>query len=91
MQLFVIFFLANRDSEIFGAWTPPLRMYNWDSVDGSLEFHGGRGWRWCLIGNHPSGTPEDNGPYLICEESIGMFLDAEQPDGVAIVHQQHAV
>ena len=43
---------------------------------------------WCLIGNDPSGKPEDNEPYLICEESIGMIVDVKQPDGVAIVHQQ---
>ena len=43
------------------------------------------------IGNHPSGNPEDDKPYLICNESIGMIVDAEQPDGVATVHRQELV
>ena len=59
--------------------------------DGNLEFCGGRGWDWCLIGNHPSGNTADDKPYLICEESIGMIVDAKQPDGVAIVHRQELV
>ncbi len=46
---------------------------------------------WCLIGNHPSGKHENNDSYLICEESMSMLLDAEQPDGVSIAHQQHVV
>ncbi len=59
--------------------------------DGNLEFRGGRGWGWCLIGNHPSGNTEDDEPYLICKESIGMIVGVKQPDGVAIVHHQELV
>ncbi len=38
-----------------------------------------------------SGNTEDNEPYLICEEFIGMIVDAQQPEGVEIVHQKSAV
>ena len=53
--------------------------------DGNLEFRSGKGWGWCLIGIHPSGKTDDDEPYLICEESIGMILDAEKPEGVQII------
>ncbi len=59
--------------------------------DGNLEFHNGRGWGWCLIGNHPSGNTEEDEPYLICEECIGMIVDSQQPKGVEIVYQKSAV
>ena len=55
--------------------------------DGNLEFRSGKGWGWCLIGIHPSGKTDDNETYLICEESIGMILDAEQPEGVQIIRE----
>ncbi len=44
-----------------------------------------------MIGNHPSGKPEEDQPYLICEEYIGVILDAKHPERELIVHQQDAV
>ncbi len=37
------------------------------------------------------GNIEDNKPYLICEESIGMIVDSKQPEGVGIVCQKNEV
>ncbi len=59
--------------------------------DGNLQSFSGRGCGCFFIGDHPLGNTEDDEPYLICEESIGMIVDNQQPEAMEVVYQKSAV
>ena len=53
----------------------------------NLEFRRGRDGGWCLIGNSPNGSEEDEG-FFIGEMVIGLIADTQQAVGVEVVRRE---